>query len=330
MSQPLLRISSWLGLLFCCFLGSTNFALAAPPTTKPTTQKTLPSSLPTSRVAAASKPAPVVKLDPALFQRVIRKDLKSSEIPFPLELPVAPARITYLRAFKVAQSMKLTKEDKALFAFLEKASLREWETRRLQSSDVRREMIRYLHLNGLARYRMLAFVRLKKFEEALQTLLKQGGSPSVHVQETDPTYKSARHFARYAGNYPSLFVRLGISDKAKKLTDVQWYWLRTLFMARWAAQVMGVYSLPVLMGGPIYADYTRARILFSNSPERQLWAARELLRIDSSVDAARLVVWVRMQLGQPNIALNYLRRALRKDPSYKSARTLLLLITQKP
>lgn len=334
MSQPHPRFFLWLGLLLCCVLWFPRLLEAAPPHPKHTTTKqAAPSSRPTTQVATSkptSRPKHSFQLDPAVFHRPLRKDLKLSDLPSPFSLPIRPSHLTYVRAFAVAESIELSKEDLALLAFLEQESLREWKEQAMQKKEVRLRLIRHLRLHGLAKYRLLGFLRLKKMEGALARFLKQGGSLVARPEQGTPIYKAAFAFAKHAGNYPSLFLRIGLSSKSKSLSPEQRYWMRTLFMARWATQVMGIYSLPVLMGGPIYADYTRARFLFSNSSQRRMWAARELFRIAPETDSAKMIVWAWVREGKPLIALRYLRHALRKAPSYKSAYELLLLITRKP
>lgn len=295
-----------------------------PATSRPTTS---------SRTKFSSTSQPVTAPDiAALLRRELRYDLQAAAFfrPLPFALPLEPSHLTYTRAFMIASSMKLTKQDRDLLAYLERQALREWQEGTMQRSEVRYRMHRHLRFYGLPKYRLLGFLRLKQLEEALERFLARGGSLLKRPPTHSPSFAQTLELARYAGNFPTLFSRLGVSVSAKQLSPEQRYWMRTLFLARWANQVVGVFPLPVLMGGPIYADYTRARLIFSASVERRLWAARELLNIDPTLDSARIVVWLWIQLGQPHTALRYLRETLRKEPNYRSAQQLLLLITQEP
>ncbi len=332
LSRLLLSIVRCLLLCFCALsFSSVLYAQTSRPRTEPPKKaaETRASSLPVRR-NSTSQPAAVSDLA-ALFRRTLRHDLQPSTMfrPLPFELPLAPSDATYNRAFAIASSMKLTHEDQALLASLEIEAQREWREETMQRPDVRHRMHRHLRLYGLAKYRLLGFLRLKQLEEALARFFAQGGSLLHRPATHSPAFQKTLVLARYAGNYLSLFSRIGLQKNAKKLSQEQRYWMRTLFLARWANQVVGVFPLPVLMGGPIYADYTRARLLFSTSAERRLWAARELLSIDPTLDSARIVVWLWIQLRQPQMALRYLHDTLRKEPQYRSAQQLLLHITQE-
>ncbi len=306
-------------------INPTNTATRRSATSQPT------ASSDTKFPPPASQPSITTDLA-ALLRRELRHDLRASSFfrPFPFDLPLDPSDLTYTRVFSIASSMKLTNQDQDLLAFLERQALREWQQETMQRSEVRYRMHRHLRLYGLPKYRLLGFLRLKQLEKALERFLAQGGSLLKRPAAHSPAFQQTLDLAQYAGNFPPLFSRLGVLENAKQLSQEQRYWMRTLFLARWANQVVGVFPLPVLMGGPIYADYTRARLIFSASAERRLWAARELLNIDPTLDSARIVVWLWIQLGQPNTALRYLQDTLRKEPNYRSAQQLLLQITQEP
>jgi hypothetical protein len=243
--------------------------------------------------------------------------------PIPFQIDLDRAEAEYGKFFEQALQMKDGEQELLFLSQLKRERLQEGHKRTFDSQITRLAGMRYLRHQGLQRYQWMGLRQLQSFEKSLQNYLQQKGSPLNIPPESSPIASLATKMVEVAGYYPLLLQQIGVKADSQSLEREQRFWLRVLFLARWGLQASGSYPLPAMLGETVYRDYLKARILWTPSIQKRLWAVRELNQLEQNFPLHRVLGWVFIQANQIDAAKASLRDALRQDPQDTLSRSLL-------
>lgn len=285
----------------------------------PASTTATPNSGPLFSKAPVSRQPSLPKIDP-----------KTVFYPIPFDLHLNATEKRYQAKFAEAGKLKVGVREKLFLSQLKKERKYEGLRRSYQTQMVRLAGIRYLRLKGLKRYQLMGYLSLRTMEKRLQEYLAAGGSPLSVPKGKEKFAKEAQRLVEHLGFYPLLLKQIGLKIGAKSLSRTQRFWLRTLFLARWARQVWGVYPLPAMMGNANYVDYQKARILWTKGFRKRLFSLRECQRLDHRFPLYRVLGWLFLQEGRVGAARASFRDAVRKNPKDKLSQSLLDKISRPP
>lgn len=267
------------------------------------------------RVLLRATPKKQAKLQPG--------DLLVATESIPFEIPLLQIEKRYKKTLKKALAMKIGRAEKEYLKNFYHQRINEASRKRVDLGLLSLSASRYLSRKGILSFRLLGFRQLAEFEKELSSWIKKGGS--FQPVELRSLLKKIKFYkvARYVGDLSALFGVVGTRFNQKKLSRLQRFWFRTLFIVRWTRTARGHYPLPVSLQKPFYIDYLYARINFSKKHENRMWAAQELSKYQKDFPLFRTFGWLFLRKKERKTSILFLKRAIEANPKDELSKKLL-------
>ncbi len=272
---------------------------------------------------------PVKKVDSSIPPAVLKNLEKLKSLPQgitvsrPFSIDLTPQRELFQKLFAQVKSLKLTDLDRVLLREWKKLLNREATRGTYTIYWAQKTALLLYQQKGQEHFFKLGVYLLYQFENTLKKYLKAGGSP-LKIYRDNPKELSAlsRQLIDLAGYYPLLFKNAGVSKDF--LLPINYYWLRTIYLARWLKLLKGYLPLSVLMPRELYISFLQLRFLKGTKQLIRVQALRELNKLDpKKYPVYRLMGWLALQNRDFKSAALFFERAVKSDPKDLYSKELL-------